>query len=108
MYARYIKRWIDVCLSSVGIIILLPLWLVVALAIKLDDPGPVLFRQKRIGKDQNGEIQYFSIYKYRSMKMNTPKDVPTHLMQHPEQYITRVRRVLRKTSLDELPQIFNI
>lgn len=108
MYKKYMKRIIDVVLSTVGIIVLIPVWLILALAIKIDDPGPVFFRQKRIGKDQNAEKQFFQILKYRSMKMSTPHDVPTHLLENPEQYITRVGRLLRKTSLDELPQIFNI
>lgn len=102
------KRLIDIVLSGCGIIVLAPLWLILAIVIKMDDPGPVFFRQKRIAQDINGEKQFFQIYKYRSMKMCTPKDTPTHLLENPEQYITRVGRFLRKTSLDELPQIFNI
>lgn len=74
----------------------------------MDDLGPVFFRQRRIGKDKNAEQQFFQIYKYRSMKMTTPHDVPTHLLENPGQYITKVGKFLRKTSLDELPQIFNI
>ena len=108
MYKKFGKRLIDVILSACGIIVLIPLWIVLAIAIKMDDPGPVFFRQKRIGQDKNGEKQFFQIYKYRSMKMCTPKDCPTHLLKNPEQYITRVGGFLRKTSLDELPQIFNI
>ena len=108
MYRNYIKRMIDFVLSSVGIVVLIPFWIVIGIAIKMDDPGPIFFKQKRIAKDKNGEKQFFQIYKYRSMKMCTPHDTPTHLLENPEQYITRVGGFLRKTSLDELPQIFNI
>ncbi len=108
MYRKYIKRLIDVILSACGIVILIPVWLILAVAIKMDDPGPVFFRQKRIAQDKNGEKQFFQIYKYRSMKMCTPRDCPTHLLENPDQYITKVGGFLRRTSLDELPQIFNI
>lgn len=108
MYKNFVKRLIDVVLSGIGIIILIPVWLILAIAIKIDDPGPVFFKQKRIAKDKNGQIQYFHILKYRSMKTSTPKDTPTHLLSNPEQYITKVGGFLRKNSLDELPQIFNI
>ncbi len=108
MYKKYIKRLIDIILSACGITILIPVWIVVAVAIKIDDPGPVFFKQMRIGMDENGKKKLFKIYKYRSMKMCTPKDTPTHLLENPEQYITKVGGFLRKTSLDELPQIFNI
>ena len=108
MYRNGIKRLIDIILSACGIVVLTPVWLILAIAIKMDDPGPVFFRQKRIAQDKNGEKQFFQIYKYRSMKMCTPKDCPTHLLEKPEQYITKVGGFLRKTSLDELPQIFNI
>ena len=108
MYKKFGKRLLDVVLSACGIIVLAPLWLILAVAIKMDDPGPVFFKQKRIAQDVNGEKQFFQIYKYRSMKMCTPKDTPTHLLENPEQYITKVGGFLRKTSLDELPQIFNI
>lgn len=108
MYRHFFKRMIDFVLSTVGILILAPVWLILAIAIKADDPGPVFFRQKRIAKDKNGEKQFFQIIKYRSMKMCTPHDTPTHLLENPEQYITKVGGFLRKTSLDELPQIFNI
>lgn len=108
MYQKYIKRVIDVVLSACGIVVLFPVWLILAVAIKIDDPGPILFKQKRIAQDKNGEKRYFQIFKYRSMKMCTPKDCPTHLLENPEQYITKVGGFLRKTSLDELPQIFNI
>lgn len=108
MYKKYIKRLIDVVLSACGIVVLIPVWMILAIAIKIDDPGPILFRQKRIAQDENGQKKFFQICKYRSMKMCTPKDTPTHLLENPEQYITRVGGFLRKTSLDELPQIFNI
>lgn len=74
----------------------------------IDDPGPVLFKQKRVGQKKNGEITYFMIWKFRSMKMSTPHDTPTHLLENPDQYITHVGRFIRKTSLDELPQIYQV
>ncbi len=101
---RYIKRIIDVVLSGLAIIILSPLLLVLCIAIKLDSPGPILFTQKRVGIHKT----YFQIYKFRTMRTDTPKDMPTHMLANPEQYITKTGRFLRKTSLDELPQIFNI
>ena len=104
MYQKYIKRLIDIILSGCGILVLLPVYLLIAVAVKLDDPGPVFFRQKRVGLHKT----HFHILKFRTMKMNTPRDMPTHLLENPEQYITRVGKVLRKTSLDELPQIFQI
>ena len=104
MYNKVFKRLIDIILSGCGIIVLAPVYLIVALLIKLDDPGPVFFRQKRVGIHKT----HFHILKFRTMKMNTPKDTPTHLLENPEQYITKVGRILRKTSLDELPQIFQI
>ena len=104
MYQKFIKRLIDIVLSGLGILVLLPVHLVIAVAVKLDDPGPVFFRQKRVGIHKT----HFQILKFRTMKMNTPRDMPTHLLENPEQYITRVGKVLRKTSLDELPQIFQI
>ena len=104
MYKHFFKRFFDIVLSMCGIIIFFPLFLLLAFAIYMDDPGPIFFKQKRVGKNK----KLFNILKFRSMKMSTPKDVPTHLLENPEQYITRVGRFLRKTSLDELPQIFNI
>lgn len=101
---RYIKRIIDVVLSGLAIIILSPLLLILCIAIKLDSPGPILFTQKRVGIHKT----YFQIYKFRTMRTDTPKDMPTHMLSNPEQYITKTGRFLRKTSLDELPQIFNI
>ena len=104
MYRKFGKRFLDIVLSGVGILVLLPVYLLLAAAIKIDDPGPVFFRQKRVGIHKS----HFQILKFRTMKMETPKDVPTHLLENPEQYITRVGRILRKLSLDELPQIFQI
>ena len=109
MYKNIIKRLIDFVLATIGIIVLIPVWVILAVAIKIDDPGPVLFSQKRFARDgKDGQPRFFKIYKYRSMKTSTPKDMPTHMLKNPEQYITRVGGFLRKTSLDELPQIFNI
>lgn len=108
MYKHFCKRLIDILLSTIGIIVLTPVWIILAIAIKIDDPGPVFFKQKRIAQNKNGEKQYFTILKYRSMKRNTPHDMPTHMLKDPTQYITRVGRFLRKSSLDELPQILNI
>ena len=104
MYQKFGKRFLDILLSACGILVLSPVYLLVALAIKIDDPGPVFFRQKRVGIHKT----HFQILKFRTMKMETPKDVPTHLLENPQQYITRVGRILRKASLDELPQIFQI
>ena len=104
MYQRFFKRLLDVILSGCAVVILSPLLLIIAIAIKIDDPGPVLFRQKRVGIHKT----LFSIMKFRTMRMDTPKDTPTHLLENPEQYITRVGKFLRKSSLDELPQIFQI
>ena len=103
MYKDFIKRIIDFILAFFGLIILSPVFLAVFIAIKMDDPGPVIFKQKRIGIHKT----YFNLYKFRSMKVNTP-DVPTHLLENPEQYISKVGKFLRKTSLDELPQMWNI
>ncbi len=104
MYRRFGKRLLDILLSGCGIVVLWPVFLILAAAIKLDDPGPVFFRQKRVGIHKT----HFDILKFRTMKSSTPKDVPTHLLDNPQQYITRVGGILRKTSLDELPQIFQI
>ena len=104
MYRTFFKRLLDIILSGCAIVILSPLLLIIAIAIKIDDPGPVLFRQKRVGIHKT----HFSIMKFRTMKMDTPKDTPTHLLENPERYITKVGKFLRKSSLDELPQIFQI
>ena len=108
MYKYFVKRLFDLILSSVAIVALFLPMLIIAIAIKIDDPGPILFKQKRVGKKKNGEITYFMIWKFRSMKMSTPHDTPTHLLKDPEQYITRVGRFIRKMSLDELPQIYQV
>lgn len=99
-----IKRFIDIILSLLGLIILFPVFLILIIAIKLDSKGPVLFKQKRVGIHKT----HFNMLKFRTMRIDTPKDMPTHLLENPEQYITRVGKFLRKTSLDELPQILNI
>lgn len=104
LYAKYVKRGMDVILSFAGLVVLSPLFAGIAIAIKMEDPGPVLFTQKRIGQNK----RYFKIHKFRSMKMCTPHDVPTHQLENPEQYITKVGRFLRAHSLDELPQIWDI
>ena len=104
MYQKFGKRALDIILSGCGILVLAPVYLILAIAIKIDDPGPVFFRQKRVGIHKT----HFNIMKFRTMKMETPRDMPTHLLENPEQYITRVGKFLRKTSLDELPQIFQI
>ena len=104
MYRTFFKRLLDIILSGCAIVILSPLLLIIAVAIKIDDPGPVMFCQKRVGIHKT----HFSIMKFRTMEMDTPKDTPTHLLENPEQYITKVGKFLRKSSLDELPQIFQI
>jgi O-antigen biosynthesis protein WbqP len=104
MYQKYLKRLLAIILSSLGILMLGWLLLLLSIAVKLDSPGPVLFRQKRVGLGKG----HFFILKFRTMRIDTPKDTPTHLLENPDQYITRVGKFLRKTSLDELPQLFNI
>lgn len=104
MYKRFGKRLLDIAVSFVGIVLLTPAWLLFAVAIKLDSPGPVFFRQKRVGKGKRN----FYILKYRTMRDDAPHDVPTHLMEKSDAYITRMGRILRTTSLDELPQLFNV
>lgn len=99
-----IKRGIDFIVSFLGVLILMPLFIVIAIAIKMDSPGPVLFMQKRFGKHKD----YFWILKFRTMRIDTPRDIPTHLLENPEKWITKVGKFLRKTSLDELPQLINI
>lgn len=103
MYRFFLKRLGDIILSFLGIIIFALPMLIIAIAIKIDDPGPVIFKQNRVGKNK----KIFRLYKFRSMKVNTP-DIPTHLLENPEQYISKIGKFLRKTSLDELPQIYNI
>lgn len=104
MYRTFFKRFFDIILSFLAIVLLSWLFFIISLAIVVDDPGPVFFKQKRVGKNK----KLFMMLKFRSMKMNTPHDTPTHMLKNPDQYITRVGKFLRKTSLDELPQIFNI
>lgn len=99
-----VKRIIDIILSALGLIILSPLFLILIIAIKIDSPGPIFFKQKRIGIYKKP----FNILKFRTMRLDTPKDTPTHLLENPDQWITKVGKFLRKTSLDELPQIINI
>jgi len=98
------KRLIDLVLSVLAAVILSPVFLILFIAIKMDTPGPIFFKQKRVGINRT----HFNILKFRTMRIDTPKDTPTHLLENPDQYITKVGKFLRKTSLDELPQIFNI
>ena len=104
MYTRYMKRPLDFILSLAGIIVLSPVLLVIIICIKMSSPGPIFFKQKRVGVHKT----HFNILKFRTMRMDTPKDVPTHLLKNPDQYITGIGKFIRKTSLDELPQLFNI
>lgn len=104
MYENFFKRVIDIVLSAIGLVVLSWLYFILAIAVVLDDPGPVFFKQKRVGKGKT----FFPLHKFRSMKMSTPHDMPTHMLKNPEQYITRVGKFLRKSSLDELPQIWDI
>ncbi|MBE5999858.1 MAG: sugar transferase [Sarcina sp.] len=104
LYDSFIKRSIDAALSFMGLVVLSPLFLILCIAIIVDDPGPIFFTQKRVGRNK----KYFKLHKFRSMKMSTPHDVPTHMLSNPDQYITQVGKFLRKTSLDELPQIGDI
>lgn len=99
-----VKRILDFVMSLVAVIILSPVLLILCIAIKIDSRGPILFKQKRVGI----HVTYFPIYKFRTMRIDTPKDMPTHMLNNPEQYITKVGKFLRKSSLDELPQLFNI
>lgn len=104
LYSKYGKRMLDVVLSFGGLVVLSPVYAAIALAIKIEDPGPVLFTQKRVGQNK----EYFKLHKFRSMKVSTPHDVPTHQLENPEQYITKVGKFIRAHSLDELPQIWDI
>lgn len=103
-YSKYGKRSIDFVLSAAGAIVLLPVLAGTAVAVKLDSPGPVLFSQERIGKGK----KHFKIYKFRTMRSDTPHDVPTHMMENPDYWVTRTGKFLRRTSMDELPQLWNI
>lgn len=104
MYKFFLKRLIDLLLSGIGILVLIPVWLILFIAIKVDSKGPIFFKQKRVWIHK----KTFMILKFRTMRIDTPHDVPTHMLENPDQWITKVGRFLRKTSLDELPQIFNI
>lgn len=104
MYKRFFKRFLDIILSALALVLLSWLFLGLIIAIRIDDPGNAVFSQKRVGKDKN----LFTIHKFRSMKTSTPHDIPTHQFKNPEQYITKVGKFLRKSSLDELPQIWDI
>ena len=104
MYKRFGKRALDLLLSGLGLVVLSPLFLIISIAIKAEDPGPVFFRQKRVGIHKT----YFNIVKFRSMRQDTPHDMPTHLLNDPQRWITKTGRFLRKTILDELPQIAQI
>ena len=103
-YKKYLKRVIDVVLSGAGIILAGIPMVIISILIRSEDPGPALFKQKRFGLNKT----FFTLYKFRSMKLSTPHDVPTHLLENPEQYILKVGGFIRKYSLDELPQLFNI
>lgn len=103
-YERFVKRFLDIVLSFGGLIVLSPVFVVIAAKIKMEDPGPVFFTQKRVGKNK----RFFKLHKFRSMKMSTPHDVPTHQLENPEQYITKIGKFIRSHSLDELPQIWDI
>lgn len=100
----FLKRIVDIVLSFIGLIVLSPVFLILIIGIKLDSKGPVLFKQKRVGIHKT----HFNLLKFRTMRTDTPKDTPTHLLKNPDVYITRMGKFLRKTSLDELPQILNI
>jgi len=104
MYERVIKRGIDLLLALLGVILLSWLYLIIIILIKIDDPGPAFFTQKRVGQGKS----HFKLHKFRSMKMCTPHDTPTHLLENPEQYITKIGKFMRKYSIDELPQIWDI
>jgi O-antigen biosynthesis protein WbqP len=104
MFYLKFKRFYDTFGAFIGILLLLPLYLIIMILIKIDSKGPILFKQKRVGRDK----KHFNILKFRTMKIDTPKNTPTHMLENPELYITRIGKFLRKTSLDELPQIINI
>ena len=104
MYKKGLKRVLGFVLSLMGIIVLSPLFIILVIAIKLDSKGPVIFKQRRVGKNK----KLFDIYKFRTMKVDTPKEMPTHMLENPDFFITKVGKFMRKTSLDELPQLFNI
>ncbi len=103
-YEKYIKRCLDILLSFIGLVVLSPILLLISIPISIDDPGPILFTQKRMGRNK----RYFKLHKFRFMKMCTPHDVPTHMLENPEQYITTIGRFMRSHIIDELPQIWDI
>ena len=103
MYKKYVKRFIDIVLSFIGTVVLIPIFLIVGLVIYIDDPGPIFFTQQRFGENK----KLFKLHKFRSMKVKTP-DLPTHLLNDPNQYITKVGKIIRKLSIDELPQVWDI
>ena len=104
MYKHFLKRLFDFLISFVAIIVLIPVWIILTIAIFVTDPGTIVFKQNRVGKNK----KIFKILKFRTMKTSTPRDVPTHMLENPDQYFTPIGKFLRKTSLDELPQLFNI
>ena len=104
MYKHFLKRFFDFLISFVAIIVLIPVWIILTIAIFVTDPGTIVFKQNRVGKNK----KIFKILKFRTMKMSTPRDVPTHMLENPDQYFTPIGKFLRKTSLDELPQLLNI
>ena len=104
MFYLKIKRLLDVIFSSVFIVLLSPFFLVLIILIKIDSKGPIIFKQKRVGRNKS----HFNILKFRTMRIDTPADMPTHLLENPDKWITKMGKFLRRTSLDELPQLFNI
>ena len=104
LYERYVKRGLDIILSFGGLVVLSPIYVAAAIAIKIDDPGPVLFKQKRVAQSKG----FFELMKFRSMKLNTPKNIPTHMLDDPDRYLLKSGKLFRKLSIDELPQLFNI
>ncbi len=104
MYLKFLKRVIDIVLSGIGLILLAVPMLIVAVLIKCDDPGPAIFKQKRVGLHKKN----FNLYKFRTMRLDTPHDMPTHMLSNPDRYILKTGGFIRKTSIDELPQLWNI
>ena len=104
MYTKYIKRILDLIISIIALILLFPFFIIFAILIKAESKGPIFFKQERIGKEK----KHFNIYKFRTMRTDTPKDMPTHRLKNADMYITKVGKFMRKTSIDELPQIINI
>ncbi len=104
IYEKIIKRLLDIILSFCGLVVLSPIYVILCIAVFIDDPGPVIFKQKRVGKNKT----FFYLHKFRTMKMSAPHDIPTHLLENPDRYITRLGKFLRRSSLDELPQIWDI